>query len=138
MMIEEIKNISSSRRDLRNFGLVVGGVLAAIGLLLLIRHRPAWPWLLWPGLGLAALGLIVPGVLKPLQKVWMAMAVVIGWVMTRVIIGALFYLVVTPISIASRLMGKRWLALAPDRQKDTYWIKKDNTKKAAKDHELQY
>ena len=50
MLKEEIKNISSSRRDLRNFGLVVGGVLGAIGLLLLIRHRPAWPYLLWPGL----------------------------------------------------------------------------------------
>ena len=138
MIIEEIRNISSTRRDLRNFGLVVGGVLAAIGLLLLIRHRPAWPYLLWPGLGLAALGLLVPSVLKPLQKAWMAMAVVIGWVMTRVILGVLFYLVITPISIASRLMRKRWLALAPEGQKDTYWIKKDNTNKAAKDHELQY
>jgi hypothetical protein len=121
MIIEEIRNIKSDRKDLRNFGLAVGSVLFIIGGVLLWRHRPAWPYFLGAGGALILLGLAVPRVLKPLQKAWMALAVVMGWVMTRVILGVLFYLVFTPIGLTARIFGKRFLDLGRKGKKDSYW-----------------
>ena len=74
MLIDEIKNISSTKKDLRSFGLVVGGVFCLIGALLLWKERPLGPWFLGIGAVLALFGALLPGPLKTLQKAWMALA----------------------------------------------------------------
>ena len=137
-IIEEIKAIKSTRKELRNFGLVVGGVLAAIGVFLFWKERPAGPYLLTPGVVLVLLGLIVPSILKPLQKVWMALAVVMGFVMTRVILTVLFFCVVTPLAIASKLAGKRFLELKIDKEKTSHWNLRDDKEIDKKDYERQF
>ena len=123
MIIEEIKNISSSARDLRKFALAVGIPLALIGAFLLWRQRDYYWYFFAAGALLIALGVFVPTVLKPLQKVWMAFSIIMGWFMTRLILAVLFFLILTPMALLLRLLGKDLLNLKLDRNSSqSYWI----------------
>jgi polyferredoxin len=93
-------------KELRNFGLIVGGIFLVIGL---------WPMVwrgdgmrLWAvGLGglLIPLGLLIPTVLAPVFTVWMKVGHLLGWINTRIILGFLFYGLITPMGVVMRLFG---------------------------------
>lgn len=121
MLADDIKNIKGTLKELRDFGLTVGGVLGGIGALAFWFGKPAAPWLLGVGATLAAAGLLAPSVLKQLYKAWMSMALVLGWFMTRVILGVLFYLVFTAIRLLARLMGKGFLDMRWRDGRESYW-----------------
>lgn len=120
-MLSELKNISSSRKDLVQFGLTVGIVLAIIGLIQWLFKKDLFPYFLSAGVALIILGTFIPTVLKPLQKAWMAFAVIIGWFMSRLIMSILFYLVFTFISVVSKLLRKRFIELRPTQSQTSYW-----------------
>ncbi len=90
------------------FGLVAGGLVAALfGLLfpwLRGRGVPAWPWAAAAVLVAAALG--APALLSPVYRGWMAIGGALGWVNTRILLGAVFFLVVTPIGAVMRMTGR--------------------------------
>jgi hypothetical protein len=138
MLREEIRNIKSTRRDLRNFGFAVGGVILALGFFLLLKERPAAPWLLGLGALLVGFGVLFPAPLKPLQKIWMSFAVVAGWVMTRIILSVLFYLIITPIGLLARIMGKRFLDLTWDDSVESYWNRRETERHAREQDEKQF
>ena len=125
---DEVRALDPSVRALRRFGLVVGGVLLAIGAVLLWRRGGgALAW----GLGgagalLAALGVAVPVALRPVRTVWMAVAFALGFVMTRVLLTAVFVLTVVPTGLALRLLGKDPLHRRPDPDAATYWVARDD------------
>ena len=125
MIREELKQLSTTPRDLRKFGLLVGGVFAAIGAWLLIRHKPAGPWFLAPSAALMLLGLVVPKTLKAVYLAWMAMALVLGIVVSTVVLTLFFYVVITPIGLATRLLGKDFLSRRLDRAAKSYWLPRD-------------
>ena len=94
-------------QKLRSFGFTVGGIFALIAFwpLMLRGEDPRW-WAL-----VIATGLLVPAVVFPrslvwVHKGWMAIGHVLGWINTRIILGFVFYLVVTPIGIFRRWLGK--------------------------------
>ncbi len=138
MLLDEIKNIKSEKRDLRNFGLSVGGVLLIIGALLLWKQRPAYTYFVGIGGALFVLGFVFPRLLIPLQKVWMAFAVVMGWFMTRVILSILFYFIVTPISFLAKLFGSKLLELNIDSKQESYWNYLDSEPKDPRSYEKQF
>ena len=121
MILNELKNIKSTKKDLRNFGMLVGGVLLALGAILFWYGKGSAPYIACAGALLFACGVIFPGVLTPLQKVWMGLAVVMGFIMTRVILTLLFFIVITPLAVGFRLAGKRPLDIKMDRTKESYW-----------------
>ena len=131
-MIEEIKNIKSSKQDLRKFGFTVGIVLGALGGLFWWRGREFYVYVLAAGGLLLFFGWVWPVVLKPIQKVWMTLAVVLGWFMTRVILSLLFYLVFVPIGGIARLFGKNFLDLKLNSSTESYWIVKDTQQEKTK------
>jgi len=122
---EDLKQLSTTPRDLRKFALLVGGVFAAIGVWLLIKHRPAGPWFVSPGALLMLLGLAAPSLLKPVYLGWMAMALVLGIVVSTVILTLFFFLVMTPIGLIARILGKDFLSQKLDRPAKTYWLPRD-------------
>ena len=137
MIRDEIRAITSSRRDLRNFGLVVGTGFVIIGGLLLWKEKGLWPWFGGAGLMLILLGMAAPPLLKPLQKSWMTLAVIMGWLMTRLILSLLFFLVLTPIGLAGRLAGKKFLSPPPD-DGESYWIRRSREDQDARRLEKQF
>lgn len=70
------------------------------------------------------LGAAIPAVLKPIYSVWMALAVVLGFIMTRVILTIVFYLVVTPIGLIMRAVGRDPLDRKLDSNASSYWLEK--------------
>ena len=119
-MKDEITN-----KQLRSFGFTVGGIFALIGCwpLVIRAEDPRWWALVMAGC------LLVPAVVFPkslvwVYKGWMAVGHVMGWINTRIILGMVFYVIVTPIGIIRRWLGKDPMGrqLRPDL--DSYRIER--------------
>ena len=90
----------------RNFGILVGGVFAALGGWWLFRgkfHTLA-PFVLGLGSVLVVLGAIFPRALVVPNRLWMKLAEALSFVMTRVILGLVFFLVAMPIGLLRKLL----------------------------------
>jgi hypothetical protein len=135
---DDIKQLKTSPRDLRKFGLMVGGVFALLGLLFLLRHKAHYPYFLWPGVVLVAFGAIYPSALKYVYIGWMALAFVLGFVMAHVILTVFFFLVITPIGLLAQLFGKDFLGLKLDKRATTYWIRREQQSKTPAQYEQQF
>lgn len=105
----------------RRFGATVGGAFLVLALVLWWRN------LLVASLVAAALAtpflagaLLVPRQLGPLQRAWMAMAMAISRVTTPVILGMVYYLVITPIALTLRVLGKD--PLRPQGTGTSQWV----------------
>jgi len=112
-------------RELRKFGLTVGGALAVLGLISWARGHVIAPRVLWAlGALLVVPGLAAPALLAPVHRVWMRAAETLGYVNTRVILSVLFYLVLTPIGLLMRLFRDPLRRSLDDRSR-SQWIKRE-------------
>lgn len=129
MIIEEIKNINSGKKELRKFGITVGLVLIAIGFIFQLAWYNYTVYIIVGSIGafLLLAGILFPNILLPIQKVWMAIAVLLGFVMTRVILSFLFYVVVTLVGFTAKLAGKDFLDRKIDKSAKSYWNKREKT-----------
>lgn len=112
----------NEKQTLKHFGWTMGAVIAPLfGLFfpwLLERPFPLWPWIV--SAVFLGLGTFFPIALKYPHWFWMKLAHVLGWINTRILLTVLFYLLVTPMALVRRLMGKaasfhRW-----EKQVDSY------------------
>ena len=125
-----------TRRDLRVFGVGVGAFLALFGTLAM---WPAWPFsephpraggaLAGLGTGLLVLGVLAPGVLRPVRAAWMRVVAPIAWFNTRLLLGIVFYGILVPTGLVRRLFGDP-LAVRTAPQ-TSYWITKEASGDAA-------
>ena len=120
-MWEEIKNIRSSDREIRRFGVLIGSALAGFGFFMWLAGKSLTGVLFVAGILLVGIAAAAPRCVAPLQKLWMAIAIVLGWIVTRVILTVFFYLCLTPIAWIAHLSGKRFLDLSFRSRATTYW-----------------
>ncbi len=117
-------------KELRQFGAIF---LAGCLLIGLIKYFWKWNWLFAQnqkqGLIFIALGLIVGGVALtgtrialPFYWLWMSIAFVMGNIMSRVVIGAIYFLVITPLGFLGRIIGRDKLQLKKNPAASTYWL----------------
>jgi hypothetical protein len=138
MILQDIKELKSSPRELRKFGLLVGGVFAGLGILFWLRGRAHFAFLL-PGVVLVFLGVAFPRSLKPIYLGWMSLAIVLGFIVSHVLLTFFFLAVITPIGLAARLFGKDFLRLKLDRSAPSYWLRRTNSGPRPKtDYERQF
>jgi len=138
MIREEIRNIKSGKKELRKFGITMGVVLMLLGGFSWWREKEYYFWFLIPSALFVFLALIVPVALKPINKIWMTLAVLMSWVMTRVLLGILFYLGITPMSFFARLFGKDFLDIKFDKNVNSYWILTEKRRIEKSDYEKQF
>ena len=134
----DVEKLKTGVRELRKFGLMVGGVFVAIGLLFLLRHKSSYPIFLGVGSTLIGFGAIWPCALKYIYIAWMALAFMLGFVTSNVILMLFFFLLVTPIGFLVRLLGKDFLARKWDKQAGSYWIACAKETKTAATYERQF
>ena len=134
----DLKKLRTGARDLRKFGLIVGGVFILLGLLLLLRHRSSYVVFCGTGALLMAFGVIWPRALKYVYIAWMALAFTLGFVMSNVILTLFFFLFVTPIGLVARLFRKDFLARKGDSQAASYWIQYKREVRSADTYERQF
>ncbi len=100
-------NSSSDTKTLRSFGLLVGGIFCVIALWpTVFRGEPPRWWAFAIGTALIGIGLVLPVALAPVYRVWMKVGHVLGWINTRIILGVIFYGLITPMGLVMRMLGK--------------------------------
>lgn len=107
----------------RDFGVVVGTVLALLGAWWLYRGKfpGVRPYFLGVGAALVALGLVFPRALVWPNRAWTGLAEALAFVMTRVVLALVYFLVVTPIGVIKRLTGWDPLSRRAPRGTGSYW-----------------
>lgn len=114
---EEVKGSSD-----RSFGITFAVVGAIIALWpLLDGEAPRW-WLLAIVAALLAVSLTVPHILRPLNRIWLKIGLLLNKVVSPIVLGAIFYLVITPMGFFMRLGGRDPLRLRFEKGAPTYWI----------------
>jgi len=114
---------ATSMKELRSFGLLVGGVFSVIGLWPMMIHGASLRlWAVGVGGLLIASGGLVPHLLAPVYKGWMWIGHILGWINTRILLGFIFYGLITPIGIVFRLMGKDTMRQAFSEESSTYRV----------------
>jgi len=125
-VMTENKDMEKEKSELRKFGLTVGIAFGILAGLLGWAGKGYYFWFFVIAAVLIIAGLVQPRLLKYIHKVWMTAALAMGWFMTRVILVVLFYLIVTPIGLLGRILGKDFLDLKfPEAARQSYWIAKE-------------
>ena len=136
-MLEEISRISTTKKDIKSFGITIGIILCLIAFFLFYKEIEYYIIFIYVALVLIGSGLIIPNVLKPIYYIWMVFANILGWIMTRLILSLLFYLIISPIGFFSKIFGKRFLRIKITDQK-SYWNRRDNEGVNELDYEKQF
>ena len=124
--MDDIK-ISSNR----SFGIVFFVVFFLIALYPLINNEDIRICSLVISLIFLILGLINSRILNPLNKLWFKFGILLGKIVSPIIMGIIFFLVVTPIGFIMRVLGKDLLNLKFNANK-SYWIEKTGPKSKMK------
>ncbi len=138
VIAKEVKTVKSDPGHLRKFGLTMGIALAIFGGLFFWRDRAIAPYLLILAAAFLPLAAVAPRALKPVQRVWMTLAIVLGWVMTRVLLTITFFIGITPLALTARLVGKRFLDLGFEPDRESYWEKRDPQTRGMERYENQF
>ncbi|MBU2493158.1 MAG: hypothetical protein KJ571_11085 [Bacteroidetes bacterium] len=138
MLIEELKNINSNTKELKKFGLTIGIVLLIISALMFYYSTELRLHFGIAGLIVIVSGYLFPKILIPFQKIWMGIALILGFIMSRIILTFLFYLVITPISLIARLAKKDFLDLSINKSKESYWSYREKKEYTKVDTERQF
>ena len=124
--MDEIK-ISSNR----SFGLVFFIVFLLIALYPLLKDNDLRIWSLVISFIFLILGLIDSKILTPLNRLWFKFGLLLGKFISPLIMGIIFFIVVTPTGIIMRLFKKDLLNLKYNK-KESYWINKSGPKSKMK------
>ena len=110
----------------RNFGIVFFIVFLIIALWPLLKQNEIRIWSLIISFIFFVLGLINSRLLTPLNKLWFKFGILLGNIIAPIVMGIVFFLVVTPTGLIMRIFRKDILKLKKN-SRDSYWINKDNT-----------
>tara|TARA_Y100000591_G_scaffold173235_1_gene149651 strand:+ start:642 stop:1025 length:384 start_codon:yes stop_codon:yes gene_type:complete len=111
----------------RSFGIVFFVVFLIIALYPLINNKDIRLWSLIVSLIFLFLGLINSQILTPLNRLWFKFGIFLGKIISPIIMGIIFFLVVTPIGFIMRALGKDLINLKFNNSK-SYWIEKTGPK----------
>lgn len=122
-----MEKLNLDKSNLKKFGMTMGIAFFAITLFILIRHnRLALPTFIISVI-FFILVFITPSLLKPVYIFWMKLAFILGWINTRLLLLIVFYLIFTPFGLTMKLFGVDLLDRKIDKNKESYWKKKEKT-----------
>jgi hypothetical protein len=133
-MNSQVSQTEPPLKQLRQFGWMMGGVFGIISFWPLVFRSEGIR--MWAGIIaaiFALLGIAFPRGLKPVYRAWMFFGEKIGWLNSRILLGLLFYGMLTPMAFVMALLGKRPLQLQLDPKAETYRVPKEAR---ASDHVL--
>jgi len=109
----------------RNFGLVFFIVFMVIALWPLLNQSEIRYWSLFISLIFLLLGIMNSKLLTPLNKIWFKFGLLLGGIISPIIMGIVYFLIVTPTGFIMRVIGKDVLNLKKNA-KNSYWLEKNN------------
>ena len=115
----------------KSFGIVFAAVFSLIAFWPLIKGNDIRIWALIISIIFLVLGLINSKILTPLNRLWFKIGIFLGNFIAPIVMGIIFFLVVTPTGIIMKLLGKDLIKLKKNNEK-SYWIEKKNIKSSMK------
>ena len=116
----------------RNFGVIFFLVFLLIALYPLTYDGEITKWSIAISLIFLILGLLNSRVLTPINLIWIKFGILLGRFIAPLVMGAIFFFVVTPIGVLMRILNKDLLNLKIDKQKNSYWINRTGPKSKMK------
>ena len=114
----------------KSFGIVFFIVFLLIALYPLFNEQNLRIWSLVISIIFLILGLLNSKILNPLNKLWFKLGILLGKIVSPLVMGLIFFIVVTPIAIIMRIFKKDLINLKKNNNK-TYWIEKDDKIKSS-------
>ncbi len=119
---------SVSNEQARKTALLVAAVLGLIAAWNLYRGRPTVVVVLGSiSVALVLIGFLLPPVARAFHNAWMGLALVLGYVNSRILLFVMFYGLITPFGLVSRLVGRDVLNRRA-KGRDSYWIPRERPK----------
>tara|TARA_Y100000022_G_C13107315_1_gene309646 strand:+ start:65 stop:448 length:384 start_codon:yes stop_codon:yes gene_type:complete len=115
----------------RNFGIVFFVVFIVIALWPISNEEGIWIWSLVISLIFLILGLINSKILTPFNIIWMRFGLFLGRIFSPIILGFVFFTIITPTGLLMKLFKKNLLNLSFNKEK-SYWIEKEKIKSSMK------
>jgi len=128
-----------TKKQLRTFGIALSIFLGGIGLIHFFKeHTPQNLWF-WGAAGVVFLTtLLVPILIKPIYRVALFIAHILGWINTRIILGLIYYLLFTPVSLIMKLISRDALNRKFEKEAKSYWNIRDRTPKPKEQYLRQF
>ncbi len=111
--------------QLRKYGLIMSSAFGVITVLLVLRGRAVWVYTAVPSAVFLIFALAFPKALSPVEKYWMKLASVMGFVMTNVLLVLVYIFAIVPTGLILRLLGKNSVRRGFQRNLNSYWIDVD-------------
>ena len=116
----------------RSFGIVFSIVFFIIAIWPLLNDYEIRTWSLITSIVFLFLGILNSKILTPLNKIWFRFGILLGKFVSPIVMGIVFFLVVTPTGFIMKLTGKNLLRLKKVNNINSYWIKKSGPKSKMK------
>ncbi len=120
------------KSSIRSFGILFSIVFIIITFWPLLNGNKPYYWLLLPSSIFLILGILKSKILIPLNKIWIKFGYLLGAIIAPIVMGIIFFLIVTPIGFIMRIFGKDFLSLKFKKELNTYWLKRKNVKSMKK------
>ena len=132
------KSKFKDKKEWKKFGTGLCIILLIIASILLIKGKGSYLYFSGTGILILILAFFIPVLLKPLYIFFSIIGFGLGWFMTRLILNILFYLILTPIGLISKLFGKHFLDLKFKEKKNSFWIPKEQKAEGTGEYEKQF
>ena len=116
----------------RNFGLVFFFVFLIVSLWPLLNEGSFRIWSIIIAIIFLILSLINSKLLTPLNILWFKFGLFLGSIISPIVMGIIFFLVITPTGFVMKIIGKDLLNKKYDKKKKSYWISRSKTKSTMK------
>ena len=113
-----------SQSSNRSFGLLFFIVFIAVGLWPVTKGEAANIYLILTSLFFLIFGLINSKILSPFNKTWIKLGEILSLIIAPIIMALVYFIILTPISLIVRMLGKDLLGLKFLKKQDTYWMKR--------------
>ena len=121
-MIESWERDAPKLPSDRSIGILFAAVFAALGAVLGWRGAPDAPWMFVVAAVFGLLALLRPSLLAPLNRAWMRLAALLHRIVSPLVLGILYFAVLTPVAMVMRVTGRDALRRRFDPAADSYWI----------------
>ena len=108
----------------QSFGIVISIVFLIVALYPLSNSETLHIWALFVSSGLLILSFIAPQAIVLPIKLWLKFAILLGSIITPIVISIIYFIVVVPMGIIMRLLGKDLLKQKLDKNAKSYWIER--------------
>ena len=126
-----MNNFNENKTSNRNFGITFFVFFLVLSLYPLINDKNINNIFLFVSLTFLVISFLKPKILQPLNKIWFRFGILLGKFVSPLVMGIIFFLVITPTGLIMRIIGKNLLNLKKNNKK-TYWINKDNSNNSMK------